>query len=54
MRDLAGGETPFLHVYGSNTGAVQIYESLGVKVRKTVVLTILNRMCAAQPRAMKS
>ena len=40
-RILARGETPFLHVYASNTGAVQLYESLGFTIRRTVTLTIL-------------
>ena len=40
-RILARGETPFLHVYASNTGAVQLYESLGFEIRRTVILSIL-------------
>jgi len=40
-RILARGETPFLHVYASNTGAVHLYESLGFAIRRTVTLTVL-------------
>jgi len=43
QRILARGETPFLHVYASNAGAVQIYEALGFKIRRTVILTVLTR-----------
>ena len=32
----ARGETPFLHVMGSNTGAVKVYEQLGFKWRKKI------------------
>jgi predicted GNAT family acetyltransferase len=42
-RILARGETPFLHVYETNTGAIRLYESLGFQVRRTVVLTVLRR-----------
>jgi predicted GNAT family acetyltransferase len=42
-RILERGETPFLHAYASNSGAIELYRSLGFIVRRTVVLTILKR-----------
>ncbi|MEI9963878.1 MAG: GNAT family N-acetyltransferase [Caulobacteraceae bacterium] len=33
-RILARGETPFLHVYASNTGAIALYEALGFRLRR--------------------
>ena len=42
-RILARGETPFLHVYASNTGAIALYETLGFRLRRAVVMTILTR-----------
>jgi predicted GNAT family acetyltransferase len=35
------GETPFLHAYAANTGAIALYESLGYRVRRTVLVTVL-------------
>jgi len=39
----ARGETPFLHVYPGNEGAIRIYEKLGYRLRATMKLTILSR-----------
>jgi predicted GNAT family acetyltransferase len=40
-RILARGETPFLHVYASNTGAIGLYESLGFELRRQLTMTVL-------------
>ncbi len=40
-RILARGETPFLHVYATNTGAIALYESLGFAFRRAVTVTVL-------------
>lgn len=37
----ARGDTPFLHSYAANTGAIALYEALGFKVRCEMVLTII-------------
>ncbi|SNS17767.1 FR47-like protein [Sphingomonas laterariae] len=42
-RILARGETPFLHVYPSNTGAIALYEALGFVLRRPITLTLLAR-----------
>jgi predicted GNAT family acetyltransferase len=42
-RILERGETAFLHAYASNTGAIELYRSLGFAVRRNVVLTILRQ-----------
>ena len=42
-RILARGETPFLHAYVTNTGAIELYKSLGFTYRRTVTLTVLKR-----------
>lgn len=42
-RILERGETPFLHCFETNTGAVALYETLGFRVRRTLVLTVLKR-----------
>jgi len=42
-RILASGETPFLHSYASNAGANRLYESLGFRLRREVVFTVLAR-----------
>ncbi|WP_156680144.1 GNAT family N-acetyltransferase [Sphingomonas profundi] len=39
----ARGETPFLHVYASNGGAVALYETLGFAIRATLTKTVLVR-----------
>ena len=51
----ARGETPFLHVFAENAGAVRLYESLGFSIRRTIILTVLDLEPGLdQPRAMKS
>lgn len=42
-RILARGETPFLHAYAANTGAIDLYRTLGFAVRREVVMTRLAR-----------
>ena len=42
-RILARGETPFLHVYPHNTGAIAVYEALGFCLRRPMMLTVLAR-----------
>lgn len=42
-RILARGETPFLHVFPNNTGAIAVYESLGFILRRVMTLTVLTR-----------
>jgi predicted GNAT family acetyltransferase len=42
-RIVARGETPFLHVYPDNVGAIRVYEALGFRLRRTVRLTVLER-----------
>lgn len=37
----ARGETPFLHVYPHNTGAIRLYESLGYRIRCEMKMTVL-------------
>lgn len=37
----ARGETPFLHAYSSNTGAIALYRSLGFVLRRELVATSL-------------
>jgi predicted GNAT family acetyltransferase len=37
------GETPFLHVYAHNTGAIRLYEALGYRVRRVMKMTVLTR-----------
>lgn len=48
MRLVAGrildrGETPFLHAYASNRGAIGLYETLGFSLRREVLMTRLTR-----------
>jgi len=38
---VARGETPFLHSYADNTGAIALYEALGFRFRCEQVLTVL-------------
>jgi predicted GNAT family acetyltransferase len=40
-RIFARGETPFLHAYADNRGAIALYESLGFRVRCDVNVTVL-------------
>jgi hypothetical protein len=41
-RILARGETPFLHVFADNTGAVRLYKALGYAVRTEIDFTLLS------------
>ena len=42
MRDMADrGETPFLHCYSSNEGAIALYRTLGFAVRCELVVSVL-------------
>jgi predicted GNAT family acetyltransferase len=38
---VARGETPFLHVFAHNTGAVRLYKALGYAVRTEIGFTVL-------------
>jgi predicted GNAT family acetyltransferase len=38
---VARGETPFLHSYADNTGAIALYQALGFRFRCAQVLTVL-------------
>ena len=38
----ARGETPFLHVYATNTGAIALYEALGFRLRQELTMTVLS------------
>lgn len=40
-RIIAAGETPFLHAYASNTGAIALYETLGFRIRRQMAVTVL-------------
>jgi len=42
-RIVARGETPILHVYAHNTGAIGLYETLGFTLRREVTMTVLTR-----------
>jgi len=42
-RIIARGETPFLHSYASNVGAIALYEKLGFRVRREVIATFMER-----------
>jgi predicted GNAT family acetyltransferase len=42
-RILARGETPFLHSYAHNTGAIGLYQSLGFGLRREMTMTVLDR-----------
>jgi len=43
QRILARGETPFLHVYAHNAGAIALYQALGFRRRATMHMTVLGR-----------
>ena len=38
------GDVPFLHSYAGNAGAIALYETLGFRVRRALVLTVLARI----------
>ena len=40
-RILARGETPFLHSYADNTGAIGLYETLGFRLRSPMTMRLL-------------
>ena len=40
---VARGETPFLHAYPANTGAIALYETLGFRLRRDMIMTVLTR-----------
>lgn len=42
-RIVADGETPFLHSYADNAGAIALYETLGFRHRAELVFTVLER-----------
>ena len=37
------GDTPFLHSYAQNAGAIRLYKALGFRARRTMTLTVLVR-----------
>lgn len=39
----ARGATPFLHSYAGNAGAIRLYETLGFRVRRELVVTVLGK-----------
>lgn len=43
-RILGRGETPFLHVYAANSGAIALYERLGFRFRKAFTFTALGKI----------
>ena len=43
-RMLDRGETPFLHSYAKNSGAIALYERLGFAIRKPMTVTIFGRI----------
>ena len=38
---MARGDTPFLHSYAGNVGAIRLYEQLGFRARREMVATVL-------------
>lgn len=42
QRILDRGETPFLHAYASNRGAIALYEDLGFSLRREILMTRLS------------
>ena len=51
-RILARGETPFLHSYADNVGAIALYEKLGFKLRSAMTLTVLAKSVMVTPLVM--
>ena len=44
MADIVGrGEVPFLHSYAGNAGAIALYESLGFRIRRPMMATMLGK-----------
>ena len=44
MREMvARGETPFLHSYADNAGAIALYQSLGFRIRRQVDVLVIAR-----------
>jgi predicted GNAT family acetyltransferase len=41
-RIVARGDTPFLHVYATNRGAIALYETLGFELRQPLTMTVLS------------
>lgn len=39
----ARGDRPFLHSYAGNAGAIRLYESLGFRVRREMMVTVLGK-----------
>ncbi|MEJ2409912.1 MAG: GNAT family N-acetyltransferase, partial [Novosphingobium sp.] len=39
----ARGDTPFLHSYAANEGAIRLYRSLGFEIRSEMVAMVLER-----------
>jgi ribosomal protein S18 acetylase RimI-like enzyme len=37
------GEVPFLHVAGTNTGAIRLYETLGFHIRRATTFSVVSR-----------
>ena len=46
-RILAAGETPFLHTYPDNMGAIRLYEQLGFRLRTTLTVSFLESLAPA-------
>lgn len=42
-RIFARGETPFLHAYAAHTGTIGLYETLGFRVSRELVMTVLGK-----------
>lgn len=42
-RIMAAGRTPFLHAAPENTGAIRLYEKLGFRIRKVLLIYVLEK-----------